>query len=100
MNNLPLCDAYITQKNMAWLKTNPDEGSTDAFVFSVQAIIKVTLVLVGWLCWDLTTHQPLWVIMCHLPKKEKKEIGKTVEEMKDRDRKESGTGMKVKKQKK
>ena len=41
------------------------------------------------------TRQPLWVILCHLPQKERKEI---VEEMKERDREEGGTGMKVKKQ--
>ena len=41
------------------------------------------------------TGQPLWVILCHLPKKGTREI---VEEMKERDRQERGTGMKVKKQ--
>ena len=42
-------------------------------------------------------HQPLWFILCHLREKGRKEI---VEEMKERDREEKGTGMKVKKQKK
>ena len=42
------------------------------------------------------TLQPLWVILCHLPEKGRKEI----EEMKERDREERGTEMKVKKQKK
>ena len=52
----------------------------------------------GWiLCWGLTTRQPSWVILCCLPEKERKEI---VEEMKERDREERGTGMKVKKQNK
>ena len=46
------------------------------------------------------TCQPLWVILCHLPEKGKKEIEEIVEEMKERDRDERGTGMKVKKQKK
>ena len=50
-----------------------------------------------WLCWGLTTRQPLWVILCHLPEKGRKEI---VEEMKERNREERGTGMKGKKQKK
>ena len=49
------------------------------------------------LCWGLTTRQPLWVILCRLPEKGRKEI---VEEMNERDREERGTGMKVKKQKK
>ena len=49
------------------------------------------------LCWGLTTRQPLWVILCHLPEKGRKEIE---EEMKERNREERGTGMKGKKQKK
>ena len=38
------------------------------------------------------TYQSLWVILCRLSEKGKEE---TVEEMKERDREESGTGMKV-----
>ena len=53
-----------------------------------------------WLCWGLTTRQPLRVILCRLPEKGRKEIEERVEEMKERDREERGTGMKVKKQKK
>ena len=48
----------------------------------------------------LTTRQPLRVILCRLPEKGRKEIEERVEEMKERDREERGTGMKVKKQKK
>ena len=43
------------------------------------------------------SHQPLWVILCHLPEKGRKEVE---EEMKERDREDRGTGMKAKKQKK
>ena len=43
------------------------------------------------------TRQLLWVILCRLPKRGRKEI---VEEMKERDMEERGTGMKVKKQNK
>ena len=43
------------------------------------------------------TCQLLWVILCRLQEKGRKEI---VVEMKERDRKERGTGMKVEKQKK
>ena len=43
------------------------------------------------LCWGLTTRQPLWVILCRLPVKGRKEI---VEEAKERHREERGTGMK------
>ena len=40
------------------------------------------------LCWGLTTRQPLWVILCRLPEKGRKEIEEMVEEMKERDREE------------
>ena len=53
-----------------------------------------------WLSWGLTTRQPLWVILCRLPEKGRKETEEIAEEMKERDREERGTGMKVKKQKK
>ena len=53
-----------------------------------------------WLCWGLTTRQPLRVILCRLPEKGRKEIEERVDEMKERDREERETGMKVKKQKK
>ena len=46
------------------------------------------------------TRQPLWVFLCRLPEKERKETEEIVEEMKERDRGERGTGIKVKKQKK
>ena len=32
------------------------------------------------------THQPLRVILCHLPEKERRQIEEIVEEMKERDR--------------
>ena len=46
------------------------------------------------------TRQPLWVILCHLPEKGRKEVEEIVEEMKERNREERETGMKVKKQNK
>ena len=52
------------------------------------------------LCWGLTTRQLLWVILCRLPEKGRKEIEEIVKEMKEMNREERGTGMKVKKQKK
>ena len=45
-----------------------------------------------WLCWSLKTRQSFWIILCRLP-----EIEEILEEMKERDREERGTGMKVKK---
>ena len=56
--------------------------------------------MIDWLSWGLTTRQPLWVILCRLPEKGRKEIEEIVEEMKERNREERGTEMKVKKQKK
>ena len=52
------------------------------------------------LSWGFTARPPLWVILCRLPEKGRKEIEEIVEKMKERDREERGTGMKVKKQKK
>ena len=63
-------------------------------------IFKSKWLSVHWLCWGLTICQPLWVILCRLPKKGRKEKEEIVEEMKERNREERGTGMKVKKQKK
>ena len=37
---------------------------------------------IDWLCWGLTTRQPLWVILCRLPEKGRKETEEIVEEMK------------------
>ena len=65
----------------------------------LRPIIKYSSITLH-LCWGLTTRQPLRVILCRLPEKGRKEIEERVEEMKERDREERGTGMKVKKQKK
>ena len=46
------------------------------------------------------TLQPLWLILCHIPETGRKETEKIVEEMKEMEREERETGMKVKKQKK
>ena len=42
----------------------------------------------------------MWVILCRLPAKGKKNTEEVVKEMKERDREERGTGMKVWNQKK
>ena len=47
------------------------------------------------LCWGLTTSQPLWVILCRLPVKGRKDIEKIVQEIKEKDREERRTGMKA-----
>ena len=52
------------------------------------------------LCCGLTTCQPLWVILCRLPEKGRKGTEEIVEKMKQRNREERGTGMKVMKQEK
>ena len=65
-------------------------------------MITVTVVKAPFflLCSGLKTHYPLCVIFCRLPEKGRKKIGEIGEAMKERDREESRTGMKVKKQKK
>ena len=67
---------------------------------SLGGLNRFYVATIDWLSWGLTTRQPLWVILCRLPEKGRKKIKEIVEEMKERDRKERGTGMKVKKQKK
>ena len=39
--------------------------------------------VVDLLCWGLTTHQSLWVVLCRLPEKVRLEIEEIVEAMKD-----------------
>ena len=63
-------------------------------------LLTLKTMYIDWLCWGLTTRQPLRVILCRLPEKGRREIEERVEEMKERDREERGTGKKVKKQKK
>ena len=50
-----------------------------------NGIYKAMDTLSDWLCRDLMTHQPMWVILCHLPEKRREEI---VEEIKERDKEE------------
>ena len=57
--------------------------------FGHRLLYYIKHVMVDRLCWGLTTHQPLWVILCCLPEKGRREIEEIVEEMK-----ESGTGEK------
>ena len=45
-------------------------------------------------------RKTLWVIVCRLPEKGRKDIVDIVEEMKEKDGEERGTGMKMKNQKK
>ena len=72
------------------------------YIFGIHlwTVLYPKLCYNDWLCWGLTTRQPLWVILCRLPEKGRKEIEEIVEEMKETIREETGTGMKVKKQKK
>ena len=48
------------------------------------------------LCCGLTTRQRLWVTLYRLPEKGRKEKEEILGEIKERDREERGTGMKVK----
>ena len=49
------------------------------------------------LCLGLTARQPLWVILCRLPEKGRRQIEEVVEEMKERDMGEGKKWIKVKK---
>ena len=75
-------------------------GLPDFSAFLMDSTPDSNFLFFFWLCWGLTTRQPLRVILCCLPEKGRKEIEELVEEMKAGDREERGTGMKVKKQKK
>ena len=90
-------DSYQMQQN-----ETPELGLHFADHLLIQQFLDISTSSkrdIDCLCWGLTTPQPLWVILCSLPEKGRKEIEEIVE-MKDRDREERGTGMKVKKQKK
>ena len=65
-----------------------------------QCTTIILATFIDWLCLGLSTCQPLWVILCGLPEKGRKEIEEIVEEMKERNMEERGSGIKVKKQKK
>ena len=41
--------------------------------------------------WGLATHQPLWVILCRLPEKGRKDVEEIAEGMKETDREKRGT---------
>ena len=64
-----------------------------------QRLFKSDCMDVDWFCWELTTRQSLWVILC-LSEKGRKETEHMVKEKKEWEWEERGflTGMKVKKQ--
>ena len=88
----------MSSLRLVWTKYESYILHTSAAMYTFQKQFDLTLI--DWLSWGLTTRQPLWVILCRLPEKGRKKIEEIVEEMKERDREERGTGMKVKKQKK
>ena len=55
------------------------------FEYDCQLLYFTVVIPCDWLCWGLTTHQPLWVILCHLPEKGRKEIEEIEVEIKERD---------------
>ena len=75
-------------------KADPDQTAPE------QSDLGLHCLYVYYCVGGLTTRQPLWVILCRLPEKGRKEIEEIVEEMKERNREERGTEMKGKKQKK
>ena len=71
-----------------------------AYCVAIICLFIYSFIYFDWLCWGLTTSQPLWVILCRVSQRKWEEIEEIVEEMKERDREQRGTVMKVKKQKK
>ena len=63
----------------------------------IFSTVIFSLPLIRLIVLEFKTHQPLWVILCLLLKKGRKEIEEIVEKMKERDREERGSEMKVKK---
>ena len=74
------------------VKVKISECTIKAYMFEYRIVISVSR---DWLCLGLTTGQSLWVILCSLPVKGRREI---VEEMRERDRGERGKWMKIKTQ--
>ena len=91
--------AYIIwSSSLAFLNISGiDSDTLYGLIFTFSLPIQQTTI--DWLCLGLTTRQPLWVILCRLPEKGG-ETENIVEYIKKRDREETGTEMKVKKQKK
>ena len=87
-------------KNKNWYFHCDFGGFHGDFIYHTQPHPTRFFLTLTCLYWGLTTRQPLWVILCRLPEKGRKETEEIAEEMKERDREERGTGMKVKKQKK
>ena len=69
------------------------EENTSWSIFTKECY-RTWEVSTDWLCWGLTTRQPLRVILCRLPEKGRKKIEEIVEEMKEMNREERGTEMK------
>ena len=86
----------------SWISERNDFSNSESLCCSdashqVWAQSNLQFGRIDWLSWGLTTHQPLWVILCRLPEKGRKEIEEIAEEMKERNREWRGTGMKEKK---
>ena len=92
-SRLPFIFKYFSSLCEPWSYCHTDEkGQTSTSATKVLAE--------DWLCWDLMTRQLLWVILCCLPEKGRKETEEIVEKTEERDREKKRPGMKVKKQKK
>ena len=88
---LKMLQSVVHVSKYYWKEYDHKKGS-----FQTRLLSQVKLTSLPnkhiWLCWGVTTPQPLWVILCCLPEKGRKEIEEIVE-MKERDREERGTGM-------
>ena len=81
----------------AWMRTYNPSNEMQVKTFSRMKYLEH---IVDWLCRGFNDTSTLWVILYRLPEKGREEIEEIVEDMKERDREERGSGMKVKKQKK
>ena len=69
------CSIYCFPQSLNWYVEVQISRSVSASPFEFE--------IIDWLCWGLTTRQPLRVILCRLPEKGRKEIEERVEEMKE-----------------
>ena len=94
------CQQYFAHTELSPRKKHKKYNGTDEKKSPIPELATREARLSDWLCWGLTTRQPLLVILCHLPENRRKEIEEIVEALKEMDREERRTGVKVKKQEK
>ena len=82
-----------------WLKVRQIQYSPIVWKRGYNNIVFVICLLSRLIVLGFNNTSTLWVILCLFPEKGRKQIEEILEEKKERDKEEKGTGMKVKKQK-